>query len=138
ADYKGVIEYTLKPEFGTMPLEAVTEERIDEYRARLVEEGRLSARTINKRLVVLHGVLARAMKKYGLRSNPAKLVDRQPPNDSGDFSVLSPAEVEALARAAENEQDAALFRVAAFTGLRLGEIRALTFRDIDFEKRLVH
>jgi integrase len=43
----------------------------------------LSARTINKRLVVLH------------------------------------------ARAAETHQDAALFRVAAFTGLRLGELRAL-------------
>jgi integrase len=78
------------------------------------------------------------MKVYGLRSNPASRVDRQPLPQSGSFDVLSPAEVEALARAAENDQDTALFRVAAFTGLRLGEIRALTFRDVDFGKRIVH
>jgi integrase len=52
--------------------------------------------------------------------------------------VLDPAEVEALARSAENDQDAALFRVAAFTGLRLGELRALRWGDVDFGKRLVH
>jgi integrase len=46
--------------------------------------------------------------------------------------------VEAVARAAENDQDAALFRVAAYTGLRLGELRALRWSDIDFGLRLVH
>ncbi|SRR6266545_965309 len=138
ADYNGVLEHALNPEFGTLPLEAVTTERIDAYRARLVDEGRLSARTINKQLVILHGVLRRAMRVYGLRSNPAALVDRQPLRRSGDFEVLSPTEVEALARAAESDQDAAIFRVAAFTGLRLGELRALRWQDIDFAKRLVH
>ena len=32
----------------------------------------------------------------------------------------------------------ALFTVAAFTGLRLGELRALRWGDVDFAKRLVH
>jgi Phage integrase family len=45
--------------------------------------------------------------------------------------VLDPAEVEALARAAESVQDAALFRVTAFTGLRLGELRALRRSDVE-------
>ena len=138
ADYRGVVTHALDPEFGQLSLEDVSVERIDAYRARLVEEGGLSARTINKRLVILHGILRRAMRVYGLRSNPAALVDRQPLRRSGDFSVLHPAEVEALARAAENDQDAAFFRVAAFTGLRLGELRALRWCDVDFAKRLVH
>ena len=137
-DYRGVVSHALDPEFGSLPLEGVTMEQIDAYRARLVEEGVLSARTINKRLVALHGILHRAMQVYGLTSNPAALVDRQPLLRSGEFSVLSPAEVEALARAAESEQDAALYRVAAFTGLRLGELRALRWCDIDFGKSLVH
>lgn len=36
-----------------------------------------------------------------------------------------------------NEQDAALFVVAAFTGLRKGELRALRWKDIDLEARLI-
>jgi integrase len=138
ADYKSVVEHALNPEFGTLELEAVTFERIDGYRARLVEEGRLSPRTINKQLVVVHGILRRAMPKYGLSTNAAALVERQPLSDSGEFAFLSPTEVEALGRAAESEQDAALFRVAAFTGLRMGEVRALRWQDIDFGKQLVH
>ena len=51
---------------------------------------------------------------------------------SGDFDVLTPVEVAAVARAAGSAQDAALITVAAFTGLRLGELRALRWRDVDF------
>ena len=35
-------------------------------------------------------------------------------------------------------QDAAIFAVAAYAGLRLGEIRGLRWRDVDFAKRLIH
>jgi integrase len=78
------------------------------------------------------------MRVYGLSTNPAALVDRQPLRRSGDFSVLALLEVEALARSIDNDQDAALFRVAAFRGLRLGELRALRWRDGDFAKHHVH
>src|SRR4051794_14218866 len=57
---------------------------------------------------------------------------------SGDFDVLTAEEVEALIRAAASPQDAALYATAAYAGLRLGELRALRWRDVDFSKRLVH
>ncbi len=138
ADYRGVVEHALNPAFGTLRLEQVTVERIDDYRAALVAEGRLSARTINKQLVIANGIFRRAQKVYGLPRNPVALVDRQPLQRSGDFAFLTPPEVEALARAAASEQDAAIFRVAAFTGLRLGELRALRWSDVDFAKHLLH
>ena len=39
---------------------------------------------------ILHGILRRAMRVYGLRSNPAALVDRQPLRRSGDFAGALP------------------------------------------------
>jgi integrase len=52
--------------------------------------------------------------------------------------VLTAGEVQMLAAAADPPQDGAIFTVAGFTGLRLGELRALRWADVDFTKRLVH
>jgi integrase len=160
-DYRRMVDDVLAPLFGHLPLRAVSAELVDSYRAHLVAEGRLAPRTINKYLLVLHAIFKRAQRHYGLTSNPVAGLDRQPVSRSGDFRVLSPEEVEALARAArvgahrvaraapasaevqaayraQDAQDAAIFVVAAYAGLRLGELRALRWHDVDFSKRLVH
>jgi integrase len=43
-----------------------------------------------------------------------------------------------LAAHAADDQDAAFYITAAFTGLRLGELRALRWGDLNFTDRLVH
>jgi hypothetical protein len=96
-DYRNTITGRLVPEFGDERIEAITTDRIDQWRAELVAEGKLSGRTINKMLVILHGIFRRAMRVYGLPSNPVAGVDRQPQRRSGDFDVLSPSDVQLLA-----------------------------------------
>ena len=135
-DYRMVVDNVLVPVFGDAPLEALTSAHVDAFRGQLVAEDRLSARTINKYLALIHGILKRAQRVYGLSANAAAGVERQPVRRSGDFDVLSAEEVEALVRAAVSPQDAAMFATAAFAGLRLGELRALRWRDVDFGKRL--
>jgi len=138
-DYRRELERVLIPAFGDKtPLHEIDTAKIDAYRARLVAEGRLSARTINKRLAQLHAIFKRAQRVHGLAVNPVALAERQPYRPSGDFSALTAAEVVALAANAANAQDAALFQVAAFTGLRLGELRGLRWGDLDLPRRLLH
>ena len=54
------------------------------------------------------------------------------------IDALDYDEVMALARAAESEQESALYVVAALTGLRLGELLALRWADVDFGLEQIH
>lgn len=83
-------------------------------------------------------IFKRAQRVSGLASNPAANVSRRPERRSGDFDVLDPGEVALLAVNAANEQDGVLFTVAAFSGLRLGELLALRWADVDWTLHLIH
>jgi integrase len=138
-DYRRELEQRLIPEFGAdTPLTEITTDRIEEFREKMVAEGRLSPRTINKRLQQIHSVFRRAQRVWGLQVNPVANAERQPFKRSGDFRALTPSEVTLLAASAETDQDGALFEIAAFTGLRLGELRGLRWSDVDWMHRLVH
>lgn len=140
ADYRGVINGYLIAEFGDLPLEAVTADLIDDYKERLIADGKLSNRTIVRHLTVLHGIFKRAKRKWNLADNPASadLVERPQVVYSGEFDTFDRDEIERLATAAEDAQDAAIYKVAAFTGLRQGELLALRWAHVDFVDGLLH
>ncbi|HET9153940.1 MAG TPA: hypothetical protein VFN85_07475 [Solirubrobacterales bacterium] len=91
-DYRWIVERRLLPDFGELALEVVTTRGIDNWRVELVAAGGiadgegLSARTINKYLGVMHSILKRAQRTYGLAANAAAWAERQPVTRSGASS----------------------------------------------------
>jgi len=126
-DYKHTANRIVR-DLGEYRLEDVTPELLERWKTTL----EASNRTVAKYLVILHGIFRRATKVWGLPRNPAAEVERPRFRVSDDLQAFSPEEVHALVRAAGSDRDAAMFLTAAFTGLRLGELLALQWRDVDF------
>jgi integrase len=153
-DYRSGVEKHVLPALGDLPLEAVTPEKVELLKRKLRDSG-LTPRTVNKTLTYLHGVFERARKVYGLTSNPVADVEKLRTRfDHAAYDFYSPEEVHALVRAALNrgaeeddcleldsglaaQQDGAIYLTAAFTGLRMGELLALRWRDVDFENETI-
>ncbi|MEK6271433.1 MAG: tyrosine-type recombinase/integrase [Actinomycetota bacterium] len=137
-DYCNVVRRRLLPEFGRdTPLSSITTDAIDSYRERLLAEKELSRRSVQKVLVILHGILKRAKRRKWITENPAEDAEKVSVTRSGDFNVLSPEQVFAVARKTESDLMGAAIIVAAVTGLRTGELRALRWGDVDFLKRTI-
>jgi integrase len=156
ADYRRV-GAALTEEFGAdTPVEQIDEDRIDAYRSKMLagkviakrggrnviepEDGKaISRRTAQKRLVLLGGIFKRAKKLKWVPVDPTTDIEPITLKSSGDFNVLTVQQIEAVAEKAgielteaEAEQSRTAIIVAAYTGLRTGELRALRWRDVDF------
>lgn len=143
--------------FGHRPLASIGKIEIARFLMRLDAEPGITPRTVNKYRQILHSVFEYAMREetFALEVNPVRGIDKRREPDVRPIDFYEAEEVFALARAAElgahrdpsrpavtqaeiderrraDLQDAALFLVAAFTGLRMGELLALRWRNVDF------
>lgn len=148
-------------EFGGRKLAGISTADVRRFLSALDRED-VSARTVNIHRQVVHSIFEYAMRgdAFGLPENPAAGTAKRPEDGAGPIETFEPHEVLAISAAARsslhrrrpkhnyapatdaewqrmNDQDASLFIFAACTGLRLGELLALRWSDVDLEGGVV-
>jgi integrase len=153
---KGTTKGHVMAGLGDRPASKITTREVEDVLASVSASG-ASPRTVNKYRCVVSAVFnyGRKPSAFALPANPTSDADRRRERHPDALVFYTPEEVEAVARAlaagehrdpsrpamtsgetasrrADDEQDAELVRVAAYAGLRLGELLALRWRDVDF------
>lgn len=141
ARYSQVTRTHLLPEFGNARVNKIDRQWIRRYLAHVQAQTKpdgtpkYALGTVHKILTTLSSIMSEAVEANMITVNPCRDVRkkllRKP--EQSKFIPLTPSEVEALAdaMAAKHAPYGLLTRVAAYTGLRAGELHALRKRDVN-------
>lgn len=137
--YEGYIRLYLHPRLGSIPLNKVTtsdiqqmctwmmtEARVDQKNG----EGGLSDSQVINCYSLCDRVLEKAVAEKLIVCNPAKGC-KLPPNRPNEMKVLSREDMQKVLIQAKEENYYELFLLEFATGLRLGELMALQWDDVD-------
>jgi integrase len=120
----------LLPYFGDMPLKDIGTKEADAFKARLREE-EYSIHSVNNCLAVLKKMLSVAVDWKEIESVP-KIKNLKRGEEKPPFFLLV-EQAKALVANIEDHVLRAMVIFALHTGLRIGELRALHWADLDFK-----
>lgn len=133
-DKENIFKNHILPILGDLPLNQVTRKVVKDFREQKVLEG-LTRKTVNNLLAVLGRMLTEAVTDEILNSRiKIEYYARQPP----PFDYLSFVEAERFVKGAPSEFWRVWIIVQVKTGLRLGEMRALRWCNVDLELGIIH
>ncbi len=134
---ESVLRIHLEPFFGDRAIDFVTHEDVVDLMA-LMENGGIAPKTIRNYLGTLGALFnyAKGPRRRWATSNPCEGIELPAVPEHNGLRYLELDQLDALVTNAQagpyEALDRAMYRTAAMTGLRLGELIALRWRDVDW------
>jgi len=141
-DYKNRLNKYILDDFGKMKLNKIKRLHIQEFANKLVKEYNLSTKTAKNYIKLISSILNKAIEWDYLQNNVADKVSIPKNLEKTKRKVIlySYEELELFLSALEkldNEELQIAIYTSLYTGARRGEVLALTFNDINFEKKTI-
>ena len=134
--YNQVYKKHISPYLGNYYIKDITQLQIRELLKNLSRQG-YQYETKNKERILLLDMFNKAIIDEFVKRNPAKGITIKR-NEETDIQVLSIEDQAAFFDCCKGTFYDNLFNVAISTGMRIGELAALRWNDIDFENNVIH
>ena len=128
-----VVKDKIMPYFGNIPLNEITAPKIRIWQSEMIAKGYKPTylKTIHNQLCC---IMNYAVKFYGLRINPCHVAGSMGKSKADEREYWTVEEFKKFSDAIIDKQDAWIgFNILFWTGIRLGEMLALTVGDVDLE-----
>ena len=132
--YRGIVKNHLQPELGHIELNKLSPSHVQSMQQKLLKQ-RMDPKGVNLVRTALSGAMKHALRMELVIRNPVAAAKAPPDPNREAESLPVDTVLRMLALAAEQDDwlHAAL-HLLAYTGVRRGELLALLWSDVDFEK----
>ena len=134
---KYIIDLKILPYFAKKSINSITPADIRKWQNELMSQGysQTYLRTINNQLTAIFNY---AVKYYDLKNNPCRKAGSMGKNQADEMNFWTKEEFSQFADAIMDKQDSyTAFTTLFWTGMRIGELLALTPADINFEDKTI-
>ena len=137
-NYTYKIQKYLLPAFENLSLEEILEYDFNRFSELLLETTQISNKFLKDILLVLKSILKFAEKKYDVKMKLYLInLPRVRTHSLKVFSESDKRKIKAYCMNSENTKDIGI-ALCLYTGMRIGEICALKWEDIDLNKRIIY
>lgn len=132
-----IINNRIFPYFKGYTVDQITTGDVRKWQNNIIKQGYSNTyiNTVNKQLVAIFNF---AIKFYGLQQNPATLagnIGAKKPDK--EMNILTPDQFDILIESVDNIEIKTIFTILFYSGLRIGELQALTWNDIDMQRHMI-
>lgn len=133
--YRTVVEKHIIPELGGFSVDCISTTLIERFGFSLLSGKNLSSKTVKDILVILNSIIKYMQKHYPESNRNIEII--YPKEQHHEMRVLSPEEQTLLINELIFEMDVYKFGIllSLVTGLRLGELCALKWKDISIQEK---